>query len=259
MLMAATDDRKLSCLCDIRCTHELWRPNRGSSAATVAEDRPIGDRARSECSDSGGQTGLHPGVKAVTDDPVGERVLDGAQVQLTLTGALLNDIAEPQLVRRSSSKIAADRIRRQPRPPQSFLHRRPRQPGTHGQSHALICFTSCRCTAGNSQIHNHRHRRDGTAKQSTTHAPQVTSYRPVRASTLSPYAGGYLLAFEKRCPRGAFMLMVRFSRCGMTSPSFTGAMYKDLRQTISMTRRPTVNGLILPMSSAIRSHACSDP
>ena len=34
---------------------------------------------------AGGQPGLHPGVDAVADDPVGEDVLDRTHVQLSLT------------------------------------------------------------------------------------------------------------------------------------------------------------------------------
>ena len=46
-----------------------------------------------------GQPGLHPRVDGVADDPVGEDVLDRAEVELALAGAVLGDVGQPQPVR----------------------------------------------------------------------------------------------------------------------------------------------------------------
>jgi len=44
------------------------------------------------------QCGGHTGVHGVPDDPIGEGVLDGAQVDLSLAGPVLGDVGEPQHV-----------------------------------------------------------------------------------------------------------------------------------------------------------------
>lgn len=59
---------------------------------------------------SGGQPGLHPGVDAVANDAVGERVFDRAEVELALAGAVLSDIAELQPVWRIGGEITSDQI-----------------------------------------------------------------------------------------------------------------------------------------------------
>ena len=44
------------------------------------------------------QSGLHPLVDRVADDPVGEHVLDRADVELAFTCPVLGDVGEPQVV-----------------------------------------------------------------------------------------------------------------------------------------------------------------
>ena len=46
----------------------------------------------------------------VADDPVGEHVLDRAQVELAFPGAMLSNIAEPQLIWRIGGEVALDQI-----------------------------------------------------------------------------------------------------------------------------------------------------
>jgi hypothetical protein len=41
------------------------------------------------------EAGLHPRVDGVAHDPVGEDVLDRAEVELALTGAMLGDVGQP--------------------------------------------------------------------------------------------------------------------------------------------------------------------
>lgn len=44
------------------------------------------------------ETSLHPGIHGVADDPPGEHVLNGAEVELSLIGPVLSDVGQPQLV-----------------------------------------------------------------------------------------------------------------------------------------------------------------
>jgi hypothetical protein len=55
-----------------------------------------------------GQPGLHPRVDGVPDDPVGVDLLDRAEVELALTGAVLGDVGEPQLVRGGDGELVPD-------------------------------------------------------------------------------------------------------------------------------------------------------
>ena len=50
----------------------------------------------------------------VADDPVGEHVLDRAEVELALAGVVLGDVGQPQLVRRVGGEVAVRRGRRAP-------------------------------------------------------------------------------------------------------------------------------------------------
>lgn len=61
-----------------------------------------------ECCNS--ESGLHSTVDGVADDPVRVRVLDGAEIEGALVGAVLGDVGEPQLVRSSSSEVAAHEV-----------------------------------------------------------------------------------------------------------------------------------------------------
>ena len=56
------------------------------------------------------QTGLHPGVYGVADDPVGEDVLDRAEVQLALAGLVLGDVRQPQFIRADGGEVPTDQI-----------------------------------------------------------------------------------------------------------------------------------------------------
>lgn len=58
----------------------------------------------------GGQSRLHLGVDAVADDAVGERVFDRTEVELAFAGAVLGDIAEPQLIWCIGGELPADQI-----------------------------------------------------------------------------------------------------------------------------------------------------
>jgi hypothetical protein len=57
-----------------------------------------------------GQLGLHPRVDRVADDPVGVDVLDRAEVELALAGAVLGDVGQPQLVRSTGGEVALDQV-----------------------------------------------------------------------------------------------------------------------------------------------------
>jgi hypothetical protein len=56
------------------------------------------------------EAGLHAAVDGPADDPVREAVLDGAEVELPLAGAVLGDVGEPQVVRAIRGEVAADEL-----------------------------------------------------------------------------------------------------------------------------------------------------
>ena len=57
-----------------------------------------------------GDPGLHPRVDRVADDPVGEHVLDRAQVDLALAGAVLGDVGQPQRVGALGAELPVDQV-----------------------------------------------------------------------------------------------------------------------------------------------------
>jgi hypothetical protein len=62
-------------------------------------------------SESGhGERRLHALIDRVTDDPVRPGVLDGADVELALIGAVFGDVGEPELVGTRSAELASDEI-----------------------------------------------------------------------------------------------------------------------------------------------------
>jgi len=54
------------------------------------------------------ESGLHPRVDRVADDPVGVDVLERAQVELALDRLVLGDVTHPQLVRLAGGELVAD-------------------------------------------------------------------------------------------------------------------------------------------------------
>lgn len=65
-----------------------------------------------------GQLGGHPGVHRVADDLVAASVLDRAEVELALTGGVLGDAGQPQLVEPVGVELPGDQVvvDRWPRP-----------------------------------------------------------------------------------------------------------------------------------------------
>ena len=55
---------------------------------------------------SNGEVAGHPWSHRIADDAVAEHVLDRAQVELALTGGMLGDVGQPQLVRSIGSEMA---------------------------------------------------------------------------------------------------------------------------------------------------------
>ena len=110
-------------------------------------------RATALCSAVDGQPGLHPRVDGVADDPVGEHVLDRAEVELALAGAVLGDVGQPQLVRCVGGEVAARRGRRAPagRPCRSCRACLPNtlhQPLSEQIRHAVRSAIGCTGVAG---------------------------------------------------------------------------------------------------------------
>ena len=56
------------------------------------------------------QASLPPGVYGVAEDTTGERVLDGAEVELALVGPVLSDVGEPELVDVIGGEVAPDQV-----------------------------------------------------------------------------------------------------------------------------------------------------
>src|SRR5437868_8110262 len=83
-------------------------------AAAVAVDDATGDVAAAP--GHGGlqrcdrKPGLHPGINAVAHDPVGEDVLDRAQVQLAPGGSVLGDVGQPEQVGSGGGEVASNEI-----------------------------------------------------------------------------------------------------------------------------------------------------
>ena len=65
--------------------------DRRSNRATALDRHPQG---------RDGEVGGHPVGDGIAHDPVGEHVLDRAAIQLALTGPMLGDVGEPELVGR---------------------------------------------------------------------------------------------------------------------------------------------------------------
>jgi hypothetical protein len=56
------------------------------------------------------QRDLHPRVQGVADDSVRVHVLDGAEVELALIGAVLGDVGQPDFVGGPSAELAVDEV-----------------------------------------------------------------------------------------------------------------------------------------------------
>lgn len=55
-----------------------------------------------------GRGGFHPGIEGVAHHPVGVEVLDGAQGELALTGLVLRDVRQPQLIWRRRGEVPSN-------------------------------------------------------------------------------------------------------------------------------------------------------
>ena len=80
---------------------ELTAPVRVQDAASDVTTAGNGHLDRSD-----NETGFHAFVDGPADDPVGEHVLDRADVELALPRPMLRDVAEPQLIRGGGSEVA---------------------------------------------------------------------------------------------------------------------------------------------------------
>ena len=56
------------------------------------------------------QASLHPGVYGVAEDTTGERVLDGAEVELALVDPVPSDVGKPELVDVIRGDVAPDQV-----------------------------------------------------------------------------------------------------------------------------------------------------
>ncbi len=56
------------------------------------------------------EAGLHTVADRVADDPSGEHVLDGAEVELALVGPVLGDVGQPQLVHVIGGEVPLDQV-----------------------------------------------------------------------------------------------------------------------------------------------------
>ena len=92
------------------CFTEFPRPELGSSVRMHDHPGrlPPVSHGHLECVDR--DPGLHPRVDRVTHDPVGEHIFDRTQVHLSLSGAVLGDVGEPQLVGPLSGELPLHQV-----------------------------------------------------------------------------------------------------------------------------------------------------
>lgn len=104
--------------------------SRSELTPAVGVDNGPGRGPLLDCIPQGGhgQRGLHPGVDRVADDSVRVQVLDCAEVELALIGAVLSDVGQPYLVGSLCGELAVDKVvvdRRLPAEASLLRERRP--------------------------------------------------------------------------------------------------------------------------------------